>query len=377
MSSRRKRHTGTEDLCPRRTGSEDEPCVGVVVAVRDGERYLAAALDSVLAQHHARWHCVVVDDGSTDGTWEVAQSYRRDARFSVVRHTGAGAAAARNRGIAELAPGVELLAFLDGDDVWLPDALGRLVAAVRAAPSAVGAYGTAEYVDEEGTPVRPGEHPSRQRDRRRVRGLDLESVPAAEATTGFGSLVVSGAIWPAAVVLLHRRVVEEAGGFDEDLPLHEDWDLYLRSSRAGDFVFVDEQVAWYRQHGSNITRDTARSVFFQDVVRRKTWMSEHNTPAQRRTAARAWRALQHRLVLASARDTAEQARRGDGRGTAAAGKAAVLLGLQLLRRGPSEPDERLLRLSGRRPGAPAVRRPREVTTSHAIPGPGPRAGRRG
>jgi glycosyltransferase involved in cell wall biosynthesis len=98
--------------------------------VRNGERYLAEALDSVLAQTHPPCDIVVVDDGSTDRTVAVAERYA--PRVRSVSQPAAGIGAARNRGVAQ-ARG-EGLAFLDGDDAWPVDRLERQLAAFHANP---------------------------------------------------------------------------------------------------------------------------------------------------------------------------------------------------------------------------------------------------
>jgi|tagenome__1003787_1003787.scaffolds.fasta_scaffold20980537_6 glycosyltransferase involved in cell wall biosynthesis len=105
--------------------------VGVVIPVRDGERYLAEALDSVLAQTRLPHDVVVVDDGSGDRTVAVAESYA--PRVRCVSQPAAGIGAARNRGVAEVRG--ELLAFLDGDDVWPLERLERQLAAFSAGPA--------------------------------------------------------------------------------------------------------------------------------------------------------------------------------------------------------------------------------------------------
>lgn len=104
--------------------------VAVIIPVRDGERYLAEALYSVLAQTNAPGDVVVVDDGSTDRTVAAAERYA--PRVRCISQPAAGIGAARNRGVAE-ARG-EYLAFLDGDDVWPVDRLERQLAAFAAEP---------------------------------------------------------------------------------------------------------------------------------------------------------------------------------------------------------------------------------------------------
>ncbi len=104
--------------------------VGVVVPVRDGERYLAEALDSVVAQTHAPRDVVVVDDGSRDRTVTIAERYA--PRVRCVSQAAAGIGAARNRGATEVHG--DLLAFLDGDDVWPRDRLERQLTAFSKSP---------------------------------------------------------------------------------------------------------------------------------------------------------------------------------------------------------------------------------------------------
>jgi glycosyltransferase involved in cell wall biosynthesis len=108
----------------------NQPLVSAIVPVRNCERYLAEALESALAQTYLPVEIFVVDDGSADGSGEIAKSYVPAVRY--IFQTSAGAAAARNRAIP-LAKG-EFFAFLDADDVWLPDKLALQMAAFDAEP---------------------------------------------------------------------------------------------------------------------------------------------------------------------------------------------------------------------------------------------------
>jgi glycosyltransferase involved in cell wall biosynthesis len=270
------------------------PEVSVVVPVYQVEDYVVAALESLRAQTYSAWECIVVDDGSRDASADRARTVvDSDPRFRLVHQENRGLAAARNTGLSQSSPSASYVAFLDSDDVWEPTALADLVAVLGSDASAVGAYGLAELLDAEGRPLQPGLHPSRQRDRRRISGRRLRSVPSDQRLT-FDELVVVGPIWPPAVALHRKSVVDVVGPFDTSLRQLEDWDFYLRMSRHGDYLPVPQHLAWYRQHGGQMTRRTIEHVVALDAVRRKTWSSPENTPAQRRAATRAWRQLQVR-----------------------------------------------------------------------------------
>lgn len=104
---------------------KNDPLISNIIPVYNGERYLAEAIESVLAQTYRNIEIIIVDDGSTDGSAEVAKHYKSPVRYYFQSNSGAGAA--RNRGIA-LAQG-NFLAFLDADDLWLPDKLKLQIAA--------------------------------------------------------------------------------------------------------------------------------------------------------------------------------------------------------------------------------------------------------
>ena len=105
------------------------PLVSVIVPVHNGARFLAAALDSVAAQDYGSMEIVVVDDGSSDNSAEIAASYR----VRLLQQPNRGVAEARNAGVAESSG--ELLAFLDQDDLWLERKVSRQVAALEADPT--------------------------------------------------------------------------------------------------------------------------------------------------------------------------------------------------------------------------------------------------
>ncbi len=209
------------------------PRVSVVLAVRNQARWLPETLASVRAQTFADWELLVVDDGSTDDTPRIATgAAAADLRIHHVPGPHRERAAARNRGIA--AARGELVAFLDGDDLWQPDKLGRQVDALDAAPAAALCYTTARYVDADGRP------------------LPIRRPPRPVAGDAFPALVRANRMILASVVV-RRRALDAVGGFDEALaPLGcEDWDLWLRLARRFQVVAVDAELTRYRVHDGN------------------------------------------------------------------------------------------------------------------------------
>ena len=114
--------------------------------------FWTARFESVQAQSLTDWECIVVDDGSTDETFAIANSYAAvDQRFRAAKPSGRGSSAARNTGYALTNPCTKFMTFMDSDDVWLPHALETLWSRLQPDPTAIGAHGLAEMVDESGT----------------------------------------------------------------------------------------------------------------------------------------------------------------------------------------------------------------------------------
>lgn len=222
------------------------------------------------------------------------------------RQDPTGAAAERRgfgrpqHGLAALTEGVREVAFLDSDDVYTPGALQALHDRLTERPDAVGVFALAEYTDEGGVPIRPGEHPGTQLDRRRPGRIGLRRL-AATADTTFADLVVYNPIWPSAVGLHRRDVLGRAGNFDVNLRRQEDWELYLRMSRHGPYAMLPERLAWYRRHAHNSTGQHLENWWYIESVRRRAWEDPANSPAQRRLLQRSAR---HLALLDLAREAA-------------------------------------------------------------------------
>jgi glycosyltransferase involved in cell wall biosynthesis len=326
----------------------------VVIPVYNGARFLAEALGSLQRQSLQDWVAVIVDDGSSDDSFRLAQQHTAaDPRFLVVTQPNAGPAGARRSGLDRLPATVSYVAFLDADDRYETTALAQLRDRLAARPDAVGAYALARYIDPLGAPVLGGRHEAVQQDRRTLVGRRIvDGDPNSDL--GFESLVVSSPIWPAAVALLRVGAVLAVGGPDATFRVQEDWELYLRLSRLGPFLPVSDVLVDYRRHEDNATAVSDDHSHAQDRLRRKAWVSPDNTRLQRQTAARAWRWLLVREAREHAHALGQAARRRDPR-TARHSAGGVLLCLSgALLPGPPRMSAGM---SGRLHALPYVRHP--------------------
>jgi len=206
------------------------PLVSVIIPTHNRAWSLARAVDSVLAQDHADFELIVVDDGSTDQTPELLSGY--GDRLTVIRQPNRGVSAARNAGIG-LAKG-ELIAFLDSDDQWLVPKLTAQVAFFRDNPEAMICQ-TQEVWIRNGVRVNPGR-------RHAKRGGDI-FIPSLDLCL----------VSPSAV-MMRRGLFEAVGLFDTSLPVCEDYDLWLRVSCRFAVHLVDQAlVVRHAGHGDQLS----------------------------------------------------------------------------------------------------------------------------
>jgi glycosyltransferase involved in cell wall biosynthesis len=268
------------------------PRISVVVPAYNAVRYLGETIDSIIAQTLSSWELVVVDDGSDDDTYLLAEEYaRRDPRIRTVQQGNAGVATARNRGFIETSCSADYVAFLDADDLWLPDALEILVEAAETIPRSVGAHGLGQFVDTASRIIRPGECEEMCRPRPTLLNGHVVNSPF-EAPTTFASLIISGCIVAPGAVLMRRSVVERIQGFDPAFQICADWDMYIRLARYGDLRFVNRVVLSYRQHTNNMSRQRRAQRSEQRRVLQKALASPENSREQAQAARDAFVAAQ-------------------------------------------------------------------------------------
>jgi glycosyltransferase involved in cell wall biosynthesis len=209
------------------------PLVTVVVPTYQGETFVRATIDSVLAQTWSPFELIVVDDGSSDGTVAILESY--GDRLRLVRQENRGVSAARNRGAAEGRG--EFLAFLDHDDLWEPQLLATLVPILAADPKLGLVYSDASVIDARGN-VRG----------RRGTYLNYRHGQVFEE-------LLHGNFIPVETTILRASLFRELGGCDEKLRYLEDYELCLRFARHGPIGFHPGTLARYRIHARNLSHD--------------------------------------------------------------------------------------------------------------------------
>lgn len=231
--------TFASDPVDRATVPTGEVAVSVVTPCYNAAAHLQRSIGSVQAQGFADWELVVVDDGSKDDSWAVLEAMAaQDGRIRPLRQANAGAAAARNRGLA--AARGHYVAFLDADDTWAPDFLGTMVAALDADPGAGVAYCGWQNLGLDEARSKPYVPP------------DYESGDKVDTMLG-------GCPWPIHGALSRLALVRAAGGFDEGLSSCMDYDLWLRLATGHRVLRVPNVLAFYHHHGGEqITRNRTR-----------------------------------------------------------------------------------------------------------------------
>jgi glycosyltransferase involved in cell wall biosynthesis len=204
------------------------PAVGpisVILPLYNGRRHIRAAIESILAQTLSAREIVVVDDGSSDGGADLLADY---PGLTVIRQANTGEAAARNRGIRESRQ--PFIAFLDQDDLWLPDKLQLQLAAFAQEPAREAVFGRHRLFVEQGAPwQRP----------------DLLDRPLSARLPG--------------ALMVRRGLFARIGPFAESMVLGSDVDWLWRASDSGvAFHAMAEEVLLRRIHAANASRNMAQ-----------------------------------------------------------------------------------------------------------------------
>lgn len=227
--------------------------VSTIIPAFNCERLVSDAIQSALEQNCPNQEIIVVNDGSTDGTMSILESF--GSKISILDQRNGGAAAARNAGL-QRARG-RYIAFLDADDLWLPGKLARQVHYLDTHPEAGAVFSNWIVSSEVGDNLRV---------LRSTLGSPTPHEPIDEATSGwiYCQLLLDSVVHTSAV-LLRAEVVRAVGDFDVRLRNGQDYDYWLRVSRICQIHKLAAVLSVYRQYEGNNTK-IPKSVNFEYLV---------------------------------------------------------------------------------------------------------------
>lgn len=210
-----------------------EPQVSIIMPVYNGEKYVVEAIESILNQSYKDYEIIIVNDGSTDNTFDKIRSYLQLSNTKYVEQRNRGLPAALNTGIK--ASSGEYIAFLDCDDVWLPHKLDMQVVFMKEHPEVGLVHGNISYIDQYGTPFTP-DSPYE---------TDISGNCFPELFMGNRIAVLT--------VLMKKECIRKVGFFSENLKYADDYDMWLRISRHYPLGHIDKCLAVYRKHPGGIS----------------------------------------------------------------------------------------------------------------------------
>lgn len=209
------------------------PLVSVIIPCFNQARFLGEALEGVLRQTYKNIEIVVVDDGSSDNTAEVASAY---PAVRLIRQKNQGVSTARNIGVRKSQG--EYLVFLDADDCLRPQAIEINMGYMQAHPECGGVAGRVIKVDSDGVPV------------------PMKQLPRVEKAY-YPDLLADDRTGAPAAAMFRRSIFESVGGFDTSLKSAEDFDLYLRITRQAPILYHDTIIAEYRKYETSKSANRA------------------------------------------------------------------------------------------------------------------------
>jgi glycosyltransferase involved in cell wall biosynthesis len=253
-----------------------QPFVSVLMPAYNPGPYVREAIDSVLAQTYSAFELVIIDDASSDGSYELAQEYAaRDTRVRVFRQPhNQGIVAARNRAFAEAKPDARYYAILDSDDVALPERLEQQVAFLEAHPDYALVGGHTLIIDEDGKPAG-------------IRRYPTDYAAICRTITRYNPIAQ-----PA--VMLRRSLLGSAAPYNAGYPRCQDYDLWLRLAAQHPIANLDRPVIKYRVSAQQGKRTHLRRTLALTLQLQRKWLFHHKF---RSLGNWAYVAAEHGLLL--------------------------------------------------------------------------------
>lgn len=214
------------------------PLVSVIVPCYNHSNYIEQCITSIFNQTYTDIELIVIDDGSTDDSFEKLKQLQKKREFILESQSNMGLSKTLNKAIKTYAKG-DYIACIASDDYWHPLKIETQVKYFENHPQMGFIFGKAYKVNDIG----------------KVTGiLPDKKVPECS----FDTLILNSCI-PALTVMIKKKVTDDVGLFDEDSYI-EDWDMWLRIADKYPFAFVDEFIAYYRIHGTNISSNYPKMI---------------------------------------------------------------------------------------------------------------------
>lgn len=267
----------------------NEPKLGIVIAAYNAEKFFKKTLESISSVTHRNFVCVIVNDGSTDSTAEIAESYTNiDSRFRFVSIENSGPCIARNKGFDYLDADTKYIVFTDADDIVFADTYARFITVLERHKEYIAVHGLGTFIDEFDQVDLTGAFERTGLARKKLNKHRIVDLSIDEPTS-FENLVLSSTVFPPGLIVHRKATLDKSGLFDPETRYAEDWDLLLRVSRFGDLSFIARPVLFYRRHQNNVGASTKVPLACKRVWT-KAYYSSSNTVQQKDTLARAFQA---------------------------------------------------------------------------------------
>lgn len=217
-----------------------DPAISVIMAVHNGERYLKAAISSILKQSFKDFEFIIVNDGSTDRTGVCLSGIAgRDDRIRIITQSNQGLAISLNRALED-ARG-KYIARMDADDISIPHRLQMQYDVLRANSQVVCCGTSAIFVNWLGWSVGPWSVPVKDNEIRK------------EHLAGHPGQIVHPS------TMMRRTALHSVGGYDERLKVAQDYDLWMRFHSIGELANLSELLLKYRIHDSTLSAERIKS----------------------------------------------------------------------------------------------------------------------
>ena len=254
--------------------------VSVIIPVYGVEKYIAATVQSVLEQTYKNFEILIIDDASPDKTIEICQKLT-DPRIKIVHQANRGLAGARNTGVRH-AEG-EYLAFLDGDDLWLPQKLEKQIAHLENSPAVGVSFCRSAFIDEMGKPLGTYQMP-------KLKGITTPYLLCRNPVGNGSAPIIRKEVFEAIKFTdnLHGNV--EDFYFDEHFRQSEDIECWIRISIQTDWQIegITEALTLYRVNSGGLSANMLKQLDSWEKVIEKTRSYAPEIVTQWETLARAY-----------------------------------------------------------------------------------------